>query len=82
MHGNVWSWCQEQYKVYPRGPGERANDDKEDDLIINAQASRVLRGGSFGHPASLVRSAARLGGVPTNRSNYIGFRVARTLFHE
>ena len=40
---------------------------------------RVLRGGSwYGEPDDL-RSAARFGGQAGNRSNSIGFRLARTI---
>jgi formylglycine-generating enzyme required for sulfatase activity len=77
-HGNVFSWCQESYKEYPRGQGEGAKDDIEDDLSIDIQVDRPLRGGSFIYPASLVRSAYRYWNVPSSRVPVIGFRPART----
>jgi serine/threonine protein kinase/formylglycine-generating enzyme required for sulfatase activity len=65
MHGNDWEWCQDAY-----------NDDTTD---VNNSTNRVLRGGSFECPASVVRSAYRSRDVPTYCSFDIGFRPARTL---
>jgi len=71
MHGNVGQWCQDWCGEYlkdevvdPQGPadGER----------------RVWRGGTFMLRAMGVRSAHRLGNLPTLRSTNLGFRVART----
>ena len=78
VQGNVYTWCQERYKLYPKGQGEEPEDDKEDILSINNQNSRVLRGGSFVGQASLVRSAHRILYVPANRGIGFGFRPART----
>ena len=79
VQGNVFTWCQESYKVYPTGKGEEAAEDKEDSLVISPTQSRVLRGGSFFIKASYVRSANRNVDVPSNRDLSYGFRVARTL---
>jgi formylglycine-generating enzyme required for sulfatase activity len=79
VQGNVYTWCQESYKVYPTGKGAEVADDKEDTSVISPTQSRVLRGGSFIYLASFVRSASRSSGVPTFRSDDYGFRVARTL---
>ena len=46
---------------------------------VMSLAGRVLRGGSFNTPTSLVRSAARDGNIPTERNYYVGFRLARTI---
>jgi formylglycine-generating enzyme required for sulfatase activity len=78
MYGNVYTWCQESYKGYPRAKGGGVIEDKEDDLNILSTTSRVLRGGSFSNPAVTVRSADRNGRVPTNRNVGVGFRPART----
>jgi serine/threonine protein kinase/formylglycine-generating enzyme required for sulfatase activity len=78
MHGNVWTWCQEKDKDYPQPQGEKASEDKEDNLSINAQDSRVLRGGAFTGRAGLVRSAFRYAHVPALLDAAVGFRVART----
>jgi len=78
VQGNVYTWCQESYKAYPRWQFFGAGEDKEDILSINNQSSRVLRGGSFLNQASNVRSAFRNNYVPTNRYYNVGFRAART----
>jgi formylglycine-generating enzyme required for sulfatase activity len=76
MHGNVFTWCQEQYNPQPQG--EQADEDKEGSLSINPQESRVLRGGSFISRPVLVRSAYRARSVPTYSNDNFGLRPART----
>jgi formylglycine-generating enzyme required for sulfatase activity len=78
MHGNVWTWCQEGFKNYSQRQGEKALEDKEDNLSINMQEGRVLRGGAFYHRAEAVRSAYRDRNVPAVRTAAVGFRPART----
>jgi formylglycine-generating enzyme required for sulfatase activity len=41
--------------------------------------TRVLRGGSWGFGPNFLRAAFRSVGVPSNRNNNFGFRLARTL---
>jgi formylglycine-generating enzyme required for sulfatase activity len=41
-----------------------------------------VRGGSFFSQAVLVRCACRVGAVPTNHDNRVGFRPARTFTAE
>lgn len=41
---------------------------------------RVGRGGSWNNPPAGLRSAVRIWGTTANRNDYLGFRVARTLF--
>jgi serine/threonine protein kinase/formylglycine-generating enzyme required for sulfatase activity len=77
MHGNAWEWCQDQYKEVAGGSG-KAVDNIEDMRDIKSKPNRLLRGGSFHLPASLVRSADRTYDGPTFRSDYFGFRLART----
>jgi formylglycine-generating enzyme required for sulfatase activity/serine/threonine protein kinase len=71
MHGNVWEWCQDCDGDYPSGavtdPTGAASGDR-----------RVLRGGSFNAPTSIVRSAFRVITQPDNRNYIVGFRPART----
>jgi formylglycine-generating enzyme required for sulfatase activity len=79
MHGNVWNRCQDRMKGYPVEQREQPEEDKDDELTINSEHSRVSRGGSFKNHASNVRAADRTGSVPTERSSVFGFRVARTM---
>src|SRR5262249_12388227 len=72
LHGNVYTWCQESLKGYPAPKDDGAFEDKEDFVSIQLSISRVLRGGSFTNPASLVRCADRLRDVPTNRLVNVG----------
>jgi formylglycine-generating enzyme required for sulfatase activity len=73
MQGNVSEWCQDWYdakyymgrpSVDPRGP--------------NSGSLRVLRGCSMLNPARGCRSALRGWGPASNRTDSLGFRVART----
>jgi formylglycine-generating enzyme required for sulfatase activity len=79
VQGNVFTWCQEGYNVYPAGKGDEVTDDKEDNIEVISTDGRVLRGGSFIIQASLVRAAYRNGHAPTVRNSNNGFRLARTL---
>jgi formylglycine-generating enzyme required for sulfatase activity len=77
IQGNVFTWCQESYKIYPQEG--KITEDNEDLFMIASTGGRVLRGGSFINRASYVRSARRIVDVPANRDVNHGFRPARTL---
>src|SRR5262249_1796525 len=79
MQGNVYTWCQERYKSYPRGQGEGPKEEEEDTYSINDQDSRVLRGGSFSYPTWLGRSAYPNKDGPTDPGNLVGFPPAGAL---
>jgi formylglycine-generating enzyme required for sulfatase activity len=71
MLGNVWEWCHDGLRTYasqavtdPVGPTGRGAD-------------RVLRGGSWGSLARIVRCADRDADHPGLRDDSIGFRLAR-----
>ena len=70
MHGNVFEWCSDWYDeklsggIDPVGP--------------NVGSSRVVRGGCWRSDPGNCRSAARNDFDPSNRSNGLGFRVARS----
>jgi formylglycine-generating enzyme required for sulfatase activity len=73
LAGNVWGWCQDWWdeKFYSKSPGENPIGPMK-------ATGRVIRGGSWGNNASNCRSAHRSGYGPGLRSNYLGFRVARS----
>jgi formylglycine-generating enzyme required for sulfatase activity len=71
MHGNVLEWCDDWYAAYPK---ESVIDPKGPPT----GKYRVLRGGSFFFFVSFARSSFRENFSPTNRYNYVGFRLAQT----
>jgi formylglycine-generating enzyme required for sulfatase activity len=79
VQGNGYVWCQERYQEYPATNEGAAIEDKEDILEIDGKQNRVLRGGSEFTHASAVRSAQRLGHVPSHHSSDGGIRPARTV---
>ena len=76
MLGNAYQWCEDRALLYTGGEDK---EDIKDIKDINSDSSRVLRGGSFLHRASDVRSAYRNDNAPANRGLIYGFRPARTL---
>ncbi|MCI5223536.1 MAG: formylglycine-generating enzyme family protein [Candidatus Electrothrix sp. AR4] len=70
MHGNVREWCQDWYgdsskePINPRGP-DMGHD-------------RVYRSGSWDNGAKYCRSAIRSGFTSGHRSDWLGFRLARS----
>jgi formylglycine-generating enzyme required for sulfatase activity len=79
VQGNVFSWCQDIYKVYHSTKEGETSNDEEDDLMIDGTVSRVLRGGSFYYRWTGQRSADRNYGVPSYLNVANGFRLARTI---
>ena len=70
MHGNVWQWCSDVHADYPQGDATDPTGPKQ-----NANAPRVLRGGSWYNDPGYCRSAIRIWHAPGIRNGYIGFRV-------
>lgn len=72
MLGNVWEWVNDWYGEYGAGaatdpPGPASGEHK------------VVRGGSWSDDPDVIRVSDRVGGEPSNRGNYIGFRCAGEL---
>ena len=75
VHGNVWEWVEDcSHESYSGAPGEG------EAWVSGGDCSRrVLRGGSWDYRPRVLRSALRSWNSSGNRSNYNGFRIARTL---
>ncbi|UOG91464.1 MAG: formylglycine-generating enzyme family protein [Candidatus Thiothrix sulfatifontis] len=75
VHGNVWEWAEDcwesDYKDAPVDGSARQGCD--------ANASRVLRGGSWFTTPRRLRSAYRYTNSPGARYLNVGFRAARTI---
>jgi len=70
--GNLWEWtCSSGNIVVRPYNGQELQ-------CVNSALRFILRGGSWGQGASLLRSAARVNGDPSGRGGHIGFRLART----
>ena len=77
MSGNVWEWCSDYFGDYSVGSVSNPIGPTSGEL-------RVLRGGSWGHPAAASRVSARGTGFPNASggfpNGFIGFRLAINTF--
>jgi formylglycine-generating enzyme len=75
MSGNVYEWCEDQWHSnYDGAPNDgSAWLDREEDT------SRVLRGGDWLNIARLCRPTLRGNYAPSDRNNFIGFRLVIVL---
>jgi formylglycine-generating enzyme required for sulfatase activity len=69
MHGNVAEWTRSIYRPYPYRQDDGRNDPAD------AQARRVVRGGSWHDQPNRARSAFRLSYPAWQRVFNVGFRV-------
>ena len=74
MHGNVWEWTEDCYRNSYTGASADGSAWTTGDC-----SGRVVRGGSWLNSPDYLRSAVRSGLTSGNRSDFLGFRVARTL---
>jgi serine/threonine protein kinase/formylglycine-generating enzyme required for sulfatase activity len=81
-HGNVWCWCQEPQRRYPRGEPGKVFEDQEGELAINPKLGRAMRGNCYTDQGNSVGCASCWYPVPTYQTNISGFRVARTMSAE
>jgi formylglycine-generating enzyme required for sulfatase activity len=75
MVGNVWEWVEDCGRSDYAG----APDDGSVWSAGDVCNGRVVRGGSWFSTPQNVRSAARSGDAPDNRSDILGFRVGRAI---
>ena len=75
MHGNVREWVEDVWhENYAEAPTDGSAWTSGGDSSL-----RVLRGGSWDDPPDILRSAVRYWITPDFRSDYVGFRIARTV---
>ncbi|MDY6941974.1 MAG: formylglycine-generating enzyme family protein [Pseudomonadota bacterium] len=72
MHGNVWEWTEDCWNDNLFGVKENGAARYDGDCRY-----RVIRGGSWNHPAHLMRSATRSRERSFRANLVIGFRVVR-----
>ena len=80
FHGNVWEWCQDNYKedIYKEDIYNN-RDNIPEPQYQNKAASCVVRGGHWYHGAQFCRSSYRCYDSPSYLSNSVGLRAARSL---
>jgi len=70
MAGNVAEWCSDWYSE------DLTEANQTDPSGLDSGETKVVRGGSWYDPATMLRSASREGVNPDTKSNRIGLRLA------
>lgn len=70
--GNVAEWCQDWFNPFPPSPLDNPQGP-------STGQGKIIRGGSWYNSKSYCSITNRSSTFPDNRSNYIGFRLAKTL---
>ena len=78
MHGNLWEWCNDWKDDLPNTPVTDPPGPLDEPTGQEAH-KKVVRGGSWTHPARDCRSAARYFYDPYYAFQTISFRVVRTV---
>ena len=76
LSGNVWQWCEDEYRASMNSAEAlREIPTLKEEKASDGTAYRVLRGGSWDRHAEVnLRSAYRIGVLPTRRRGLYGFR--------
>ncbi len=79
MLGNVKEWIHDDYSNYPDF-NSRSEPSVDYVKIINGETTTLksIRGGGFDSDAESCKNMARDSKLPTERSNSLGFRIARS----
>lgn len=70
MTGNVWEWTSSRNLKYADWEKQKKDWD-----LLDADAARIFRGGSWYNSSDVVRCAFRSRLPPLNRNYFLGFRV-------
>jgi formylglycine-generating enzyme required for sulfatase activity len=77
MAGNVWEWTLNLWGEEPEDPDFKYPYDPEDgrENLVEAEGTRVTRGGAFNNAERYARCACRIPNGPDLQSHFVGFRV-------
>ncbi len=79
MLGNAYDRCHDVFQEYPSDQRGPLPDEEIPCESFREDSSRVIRGGAFHWFSDKLRSASRHSTWTFNNSEYLGFRVVRTL---